>query len=74
MKRIIILFITALCMNAAAWAQTFTEHLQQKQGQATVTVTQSKEIDKLVNEADVSAKAPAAKHSKSAKLKSRTKW
>ena len=39
MKRIIILFITALCMNAAAWAQTFTEHLQQKQGQATVTVT-----------------------------------
>lgn len=61
MKRIIILFITALCMNAAAWAQTFTEHLQQKQGQATVTVTQSKEIDKLVNEADVSAKAPAAK-------------
>ncbi len=61
MKRIIILFITALCMKAAAWAQTFTEHLQQRQGHATVTVTQSAEIDKLVNGADVSAKAPAAK-------------
>lgn len=59
MKRNIISFVAALCMSLTAHAQTFTEHLQQKQGQATVTVTESAEIDKLVNEADVSAKKQA---------------
>ena len=57
MKRILILFITTLCISAIASAQSYTQHLQQKQGNAGVTVTQSKEIDDLVNGANVSAKA-----------------
>lgn len=56
MKRILILFITALCLGINAKAQTYTQHLQQKQGTAGVSVTQSKEIDDLVNGANVSAK------------------
>lgn len=56
MKRILILFIMTLCLGTAATAQTYTQHLQQKQGAAAVTVTQSKEIDDLVNGANVSAK------------------
>ncbi len=50
MKQFVIIIITALCAAATADAQTFTDHLRQKQqGKATVTVTQSKEIDDLVN-------------------------
>ena len=61
MKRIIILFITAFCITAASQAQTFTQHVQEKKGSASVSITQSKEIDELVNGADVSAKTQAAK-------------
>lgn len=56
MKRILILFITTLCLSINAKAQTYTQHLQQKQGAAGVSVTQSKEIDDLVNGANVSAR------------------
>ncbi len=66
MKRNIISLVAALCMSLTTHAQTFTEHLQQKQGQATVTVTQSAEIDKLVNEADVSAKQQTPHHQQKA--------
>lgn len=50
MKRFAILFLCTICLGIAAHAQTFTQHLQQTQpGNGKVTVTQSKEIDNLVN-------------------------
>lgn len=50
MKRFVIFLFITLCSVSAASAQTYLEHLQQKkQGQASVTVKQSKEIDDLVN-------------------------
>lgn len=61
MKRILILFITAICMNIVSQAQSFTQHVQEKKGNASVTITQSKEIDELVNGADVSAREQTAK-------------
>ena len=43
-----------LGIAAAAKAQTYTQHLQEKQpGKASVVVTQSSEIDQLVNRANV---------------------
>ena len=42
---------------ASAQAQTYTKHLQEKRdGKANVTVTQSREIEELVNSANVSAR------------------
>lgn len=50
MKRLAILFLAAVCFRAGAVAQTFTQHLQQPMPEkGRVTVTQSKEIDNLVN-------------------------
>lgn len=50
MKRLAILFLTVLCFALQGQAQTYTQHIQQKQpGKGSVTVTQSKEIDDLVN-------------------------
>jgi outer membrane biosynthesis protein TonB len=50
MKQFVTLLWIALCTTATLHAQTFTEHIQKKvQGQGTVTVSQSKEIDELVN-------------------------
>lgn len=50
MKRLAILFFAAVCFQAGAVAQTFTQHLQQPLPEkGRVTVTQSKEIDNLVN-------------------------
>ena len=50
MKHFVTLLICIVCSAAAANAQTYLEHLQQKnKGQGTVTVIQSKEIDELVN-------------------------
>lgn len=50
MKQFVIILITALCAATGADAQTFTDHLRQKQeGKGTVAVTQSKEIEDLVN-------------------------
>lgn len=47
-----------LGIATAAKAQTYTQHLQQKQqGKASVVVTQSREIEELVNNANVSARA-----------------
>ena len=62
MKRIITLFSMAFCITATATAQSYTQHLQEKkQGLGSVTVTQSDEIDKLVNSANVSARQQDAK-------------
>ena len=50
MKKFVTLFIIILCSAINANAQTYLEHLQKKvQGQGTVIVKQSKEIDELVN-------------------------
>ena len=50
MKKFVTLFIIILCPAIIANAQTYLEHLQKKvQGQGTVIVKQSKEIDELVN-------------------------
>lgn len=62
MKRITTLFSMAFCITATATAQSYTQHLQEKrQGMGSVTVTQSEEIDKLVNTANVSARQQDAK-------------
>jgi hypothetical protein len=50
MKQFVITLIIALCSTVAVNAQTYTERLQKKvPGQGTVVITQSKEIDELVN-------------------------
>ena len=50
MKRFVSLFIITLSMTATGYAQTYLQHLQQKNpGLGTVTVNQSKAIDELVN-------------------------
>ncbi len=60
MKRIIIVII-GLCAVMYGNAQTYLDHVQQKQvGQGTVSVTESKDIDNLVNG---TADAPVAKES-----------
>ena len=56
MKRFVLLFIITLCMTATGYAQTYLQHLQQKNpGLGTVTVTQSKAIDELINGKEVPA-------------------
>lgn len=58
-RRIFYALAFALCITTTAGAQSYTQHLQEKmQEKGSVTVTQSKEIEDLVNKADVSA----AKH------------
>ena len=60
MKRITIAII-GLCAALSGNAQTYLDHVQQKQvGQGTVTVTESKAVDDLVNG---TADAPVAKES-----------
>lgn len=50
MKKFITSTLTLLTFTVAATAQTFTEHIQQRrQGMGTVTVTQSHDIEQLVN-------------------------
>lgn len=50
MKRLAILIFSILCLAIQGKAQTFTQHIQQRQnGKGVVTVTQSKEIENLVN-------------------------
>lgn len=50
MKRFVTVFVSVLCIVMTAHAQTYTEHVQQQQhGKGTVTITQSKEIDDIVN-------------------------
>jgi len=57
MKHFVTILIILLCSAAAADAQTYLDHLKQKnQGQGTVTVNQSKEIDELVNGSNIKAK------------------
>ena len=61
MKKFIIAFI-GLCAATCGNAQTYLDHLQHKeQGQATVTVTESKEIDALVNGKPTAQPTPPAK-------------
>lgn len=55
-RRIFYALAFALCITTTAGAQSYTQHLQEKkQTGGSVTVTQSKEIEDLVNKADVSA-------------------
>ena len=50
MKKFVTLFIIIICSVTFADAQTFLEHLQKKEpGKASVKVSQSKDIDELVN-------------------------
>lgn len=50
MNKIVITLLLIVACTASAYGQTFLEHLQkQQQGQGIVTVTQSKELDNLVN-------------------------
>lgn len=49
MKKFAAIAAFLICSLATANAQTFLEHLQDKQGKGTVTVKQSKAIDDLVN-------------------------
>ena len=50
MKRFILLFAIMLGTTAMSFAQTYLEHIQQKTpGLGSITVTQSKAIDELVN-------------------------
>lgn len=50
MKQFVTFLIIILCSSVAAKAQTFLQHLQQRNpGLGTVTVNQSKAIDELVN-------------------------
>ena len=54
MKRLFILSCLIVCITTIAHAQTYTQHLQEKTaGKGSVVVTQSEEIDKLVNTANV---------------------
>lgn len=58
MKRLFFLLNLAFCVCAFVHAQSFTQHIQEKrQGKANVSVTQSHEIEELVNNANVSARA-----------------
>lgn len=57
MKRLYILLCLIVCITTIAHAQTYTQHLQEKTaGKGSVVVTQSEEIDKLVNTANVNPK------------------
>lgn len=50
MKRFVFLFLSIMSVMVSAKAQTFTQHLQQSQaGKGKVSVSQSREIDALVN-------------------------
>lgn len=57
MRRFFFILSTMLCIVSMAGAQSFTQHLQRKeQGKPSVTLTQSREIEALVDGADVSAR------------------
>lgn len=63
MKRLFILPCLIVCITAIAHAQTYTQHLQQKAaGKGSVVVTQSEEIDKLVNTANVNPRQQEPAH------------
>jgi hypothetical protein len=50
MKQFVIILFVTLCSAVNINAQTYLEHIQKKvQGEGTVTVSQSKEIDELIN-------------------------
>ena len=62
-RRIFYALAFALCITTTAGAQSFTQHLQEKkQAKGSVIVTQSKEIEDLVNKADVSAAKQEQQH------------
>ena len=62
MKKFVTLFIIIICSVTFADAQTFLEHLQHNDpGKASVTVSQSKDIDELVNGKAKNASTPTHK-------------
>lgn len=65
MKQFVILSVLAALATCKASAQTFLQHLQQSNtGQASVKVTQSKDIDELVNGSAARLAKPAEKAEK----------
>ena len=55
MRQFVITLVALLSFVPETRAQSFMQHLQQDvKGKGTVTVTQSKDIDELVDKADVS--------------------
>ena len=63
MKQFAVVLLLALAFTQQAEAQTFLNELREnKQGQGTVTVTQSKEIDELVNNAKLVRNQTATAH------------
>lgn len=63
MKRLFILSCLIVCITTIAHAQTYTQHLQEKTaGKGSVVVTQSEEIDKLVNTANVNPRQQEPAH------------
>lgn len=60
-KQFAAMLLLALCCATQAGAQSFLDNLRkEKQGEGTVTVTQSKDIDELVNNAKLVRSTPAA--------------
>ncbi len=60
MQRIVLSLFIAICTSLTAQAQTFTDHLRKNTaGAGTVTISQSEEIDKLVNDANMAPATPA---------------
>lgn len=68
MRRIAILLLSTICLAIQAQAQTFTQHIQQKEpGKGSVKITQSKEIENLVNgAAQKNVTTPATEQGKAA--------
>ena len=69
MKRFVIILTLTIAASALCNAQNYLQHLQKKKdGQGDVTVTQSKEIDELVNKANtLSVTTPTATKKRSNK-------
>lgn len=69
MKRFVIILTLTFAASALCNAQNYLQHLQEKKdGQGDVTVTQSKEIDELVNKANtLSVTTPTATKKRSNK-------
>ena len=76
MKRFVIILTLTFAVAALGNAQTYLQHLQEKRnGQGNVTVTQSKEIDELVNKANtLSVNTPPATVKQSEKTSGGTEY
>ena len=65
MRRFVFLFLSIMSVAVSAKAQTFTQHLQQNQaGKGKVSISQSREIDALVNGTITRQSVPVAEAQK----------